>query len=77
MSQPCFGNKCECIPLKPRLGEYVDELGVPTQVGQHPQLNLAVVSTDQYTPWTRYKSIPDVDLLLPEVQRDKNICFCP
>ena len=55
----------------------MDKLGIFTQVGQHSQLNLAVVGTDQHTVWTRYKSIPDVDFLLSQVLRDKNICFCP
>lgn len=55
----------------------MDEVWVPTQVGQHPQLHLAVVSTNQDTAWAGYKGIPDVDLLLTQALSGKSMYLCP
>ena len=46
------------------LPQYLNEFDVTTEMSQHPQLNLAVVSCNQQTAWASHKGIPDVDVLL-------------
>ena len=76
LPEPGFGNQGKGIALHSSLGKDVDQPRVATQMGQHPQLNLAVVSSDQHTPRTCHKSIPDVNFPLAEVLSDGNVCLC-
>lgn len=64
LPEPGPGNEGKSIPTGPSLPQYLDELGVPTEVSQNPQLNLAVVGCYQHAPRACHKSIPDVDHML-------------
>ena len=64
LPEPGLGNEDKSVPTHSSLPQYLNEFDVTTEMSQHPQLNLAVISRNQQTARARHKGIPDVDVLL-------------